>query len=239
VPGWREDVQQAIAWSRAMDATTLSGSVWYTYMFAIPNGVLLTDEVVLRDSAEALAVAEQSGDDLALDLAQTARGVILVHHAGTDHQTGLDLLEKTRQRAMSERFALPPLAIANIHVAKEKRRSGDLDGAIELSSDILDDQFRSGSVIWTAFTTSVLVDALLQRGSGSDLATARAAVDRLSSAPTEPAFVLNQIWLVRLEALLARARGDDRSYRHFGDRYRKMADELGFEGHMAWAEAMD
>ncbi len=79
VPGWREDVQQAIAWSRGMDATTLSGSVWYTYMFAIPHGVRLTDDVVLRDSADALAVAEQSGDDLALDLAQTARGVILVH----------------------------------------------------------------------------------------------------------------------------------------------------------------
>ncbi len=24
----------------------------------------------------------------------------------------------------------------------------------------------------------------------------------------------------------------------YRDRYRKMADELGFEGHMAWAEAM-
>ena len=144
MPGWREDVQQAIAWSRGMDATTLSGSVWYTYLFAIPYGVLVSDDVVLRDSADALAVAEQSGDDLAFDLARAARGVILVHHGGADHQTGLDLLEKTRQRAISERFALPPLAIANIHVAKERLRTGDLDRSIELSSEILDDQFRIG-----------------------------------------------------------------------------------------------
>jgi adenylate cyclase len=239
MPGWREDVEQAIAWSRGMDATTMSGSVWYTYLFAIPYGVFVSDDVVLRDTAEALEVAEQSGDDLALDLAQTARGVILVHHAGTDHQTGLDLLEKTRQRAMSERFALPPLAIANIHVAKEKLRSGDLDGAIELSSEILDDQFRSGSVIWTAFTTSVLVDALLQRGSGPDLATACAAVERLSSMPTDAGFVLNEITLLRMRALLARAEGDNPNYRQWRDRYRKMATELGFEGHVAMAEAMD
>ena len=28
------------------------------------------------------------------------------------------------------------------------------------------------------------------------------------------------------------------TYRESRDRYRKMATELGFEGHMAWAEAM-
>jgi hypothetical protein len=28
-------------------------------------------------------------------------------------------------------------------------------------------------------------------------------------------------------------------YTDYRDRYRKMAAELGFEGHMAWAEAMD
>jgi adenylate cyclase len=238
VPGWREDVQQAIAWSRGMDATTLSGSVWYTYLFAIPYGVLVSDDVVLRDSAEALAIAEQSGDDLALDLAQTARGVILLHTDGADHQAGLDLLEKTRQRAISERFALPPLAIANIHFAREQWRSGDLDRAIELSSSILDDQFRSGSAIWSAFTTGVLVDALLQRGRGPDLATARAAVDRLSSVPTTPGFVLNEIMLLRMRALLARAHGDDASYEDWRNRYRKMANELGFEGHIAMAESM-
>jgi adenylate cyclase len=237
-PGWREDVQQAIAWSRGMDATTLSGTVWYTYLFAIPNGVLISDDAALGDSAEALAFAEQSGDDLALDLAQTARGLILVHHDGADHQAGLDLLEKTRQRAISERFALPPLALVNIHVAREKLRLGELDRAIELSSNILDDQFRSGSAIWSAFTTSVLVDALLQRRHDRDIAEARAAVERLATAPTDPGFVLNEIWQLRLRALLAQAQGDDATYRDYRDRYRKMAAELGFEGHMAWAEAM-
>jgi adenylate cyclase len=50
--------------------------------------------------------------------------------------------------------------------------------------------------------------------------------------------VLHEIWLLRLRALLARARGDGGSYRDYRDRYRKLATELGFEGHIALGEAM-
>ena len=44
--------------------------------------------------------------------------------------------------------------------------------------------------------------------------------------------------LLRLRALLARARSDDVAYRDFLDRYRAMAESLGYEGHIDWAEAM-
>jgi adenylate cyclase len=50
--------------------------------------------------------------------------------------------------------------------------------------------------------------------------------------------VLHDIWLLRLRALLARARGEEVAYRDFVNRYRAMATSLGFEGHMAMAEAM-
>ena len=49
---------------------------------------------------------------------------------------------------------------------------------------------------------------------------------------------IRDIWLLRLRALLARAHGDDAAYAGFRDRYRDMAKTLGFEGHIAWAEAM-
>lgn len=39
-------------------------------------------------------------------------------------------------------------------------------------------------------------------------------------------------------ALLARAHGDETEYRDFADRYGVVANELGFEGHMAIAAAM-
>ena len=44
--------------------------------------------------------------------------------------------------------------------------------------------------------------------------------------------------LAHFPALLARTQGDEDSYRDYRDRYRKMATDLGFEGHMKWAEAM-
>ena len=41
-----------------------------------------------------------------------------------------------------------------------------------------------------------------------------------------------------MRALLARAQGDEDAYRGYRDRYRKLANDLGFEGHMKWAEEM-
>jgi adenylate cyclase len=43
---------------------------------------------------------------------------------------------------------------------------------------------------------------------------------------------------LRLRALLARVHGDDAAYAQFRDRYRDMAKTLGFEPHIALAEAM-
>ena len=95
-----------------------------------------------------------------------------------------------------------------------------------------------GSVIWSPMATSVLVDASLKRGTAADLREAETAVDKFAALATEPGFVLKQIWLLRLRTLLAQAHGDDIAYRDYRDRYRKMAQELGFEAHVAWAEAM-
>ena len=44
--------------------------------------------------------------------------------------------------------------------------------------------------------------------------------------------------VLRLRALLAQARGDEAAYRELRNRYRTMANNYGFEGHMAWAAAM-
>ena len=73
---------------------------------------------------------------------------------------------------------------------------------------------------------------------------AEAAIERLAEATIERlaeadgGFAVREIWLLRLRARLAQARGESASYAHFRDRYREMAKTLGFEGHNAWAEAM-
>jgi adenylate cyclase len=86
--------------------------------------------------------------------------------------------------------------------------------------------------------TTVLVEALLNRGRDGDLGEAQNAIDNLAETPTEPGFVYHQLPLLRLNALLAKARGDDDRYRDFRERYRARAESSGFEGHIALAHAM-
>jgi adenylate cyclase len=224
--------------ARAVDPSTLAAVMWFTHIIVIPYGVLLPDATALRDTADALATAEQSGDDFALDLARTARGITLVHQGGPQREAGFELLAKIRERALDEGFSLIALPVVDIHFASEKARLGDLDGAIALAWAVVDDFFASGGSIWSALATTVLVEALLQRRGDADLGAARAAIDRLAAIPTDPGFVLNEITLLRLRALLARAHGDEARYREFRDRYRAKATSLGFEGDMALAEAM-
>jgi hypothetical protein len=82
------------------------------------------------------------------------------------------------------------------------------------------------------------VETLLDRGANGDMAEAEAAIERLAAAPADDGLPVRDIWLLRGRALLARARGDAAAYADFRDHYRDMATSLGFEGHMAWAEAM-
>ena len=64
------------------------------------------------------------------------------------------------------------------------------------------------------------------------MAEAEAAVDRLAVMRVD-GFVVCDVLLLRLHALLARAHGDTATYAHFRDRYRDKARTLGYEGHIA------
>jgi len=59
-----------------------------------------------------------------------------------------------------------------------------------------------------------------------------------SGPPADEDLALHDIWLLRLYALLARAHDNGSAYAQFRDHYHEMAKTLGFEGHIAWAEAM-
>jgi hypothetical protein len=103
----------------------------------------------------------------------------------------------------------------------------------------VDHLFREGPLLaWGVPATGVLVETLLDRGDENDIVEAEAAIQRLATAPADEGLAIRDIWLLRLRALLAQARGDEAAYREYRDRYRNMARTLGFEGHIAWAEAM-
>ena len=54
-----------------------------------------------------------------------------------------------------------------------------------------------------------MVETLLERGAGDDVAEAEAAIDRLAAAPDDDGLVVREVWLLRMRALLARAHGDE------------------------------
>jgi hypothetical protein len=124
-------------------------------------------------------------------------------------------------------------------VARETARRGDRDQAIPPMRAAVDHLVRQGQLLaWGIPVTGVLVETLLDRGTEHDVAEAEAAIERLAAAPADDGLVIREVWLLRLRALLAQAHGDEAGYRDYRDRYRAMATELGFEGHMEWAEAM-
>ena len=82
------------------------------------------------------------------------------------------------------------------------------------------------------------MEALLERGAGGDLAEAQQEIEQLANLPGDNGSAIPEITLLRLRALLSRARGDEATYRDLATRYRAMAESLGFEGHIAWAQAM-
>jgi adenylate cyclase len=237
--GWQDDFDRAIAAAEAIDAPLRSGVIWYVYIYAIPNGVSLPDAAALRETAEILAAAEQSGDDIVLDMARAVRAITVVHQTGPEREAGSKLLAELHEAGIQGKYSSPyNLPVIDIHYANVMARKGDLDGAIEVVRPVLDHLFAAHEALWAPPATAVLVESLLRRGSDADLREAQAAIDRLAAYPAEPEFVLHDIWLLRLRALMAQARGDDAAYGDLRDRYRKMATDLGFEGHMVWAEAM-
>jgi hypothetical protein len=134
---------------------------------------------------------------------------------------------------------LGDLPIVNVYLARERARRGGRDEAIPLMRTAVDDLLRAGQLLsWGVPATGVLVETLLDRGAESDMVDAEAAIDRLAAAPSDQRLAMRDIWLLRMRALLARARGEEAAYLDLANRYRAMARTQGFEGHIAWGEAM-
>ena len=237
--GWRGDLDDAVAMARSTDPVTHAMVVGIKYGAAIVNGVLEADDRAVREIEEALQIAEGFGDDFTLAMSKHTLGFALVRREGAaDRQRGLELLAQVRDMCQHLRFPLSEIPILDIYAARERARCGDCDGAIPVMRKAAEDIFQARQLTYCVAGTGVLVETLLDRGAEGDATEAQDAADRLENLPAREAFAVRDITLLRLRALLARARGDEVGYRDFRDRYRDMARTLGFEGHIAWAEAM-
>jgi class 3 adenylate cyclase len=236
--GWRKDLHQALAMARSTDPMSYVTVAAYVYLAGIAFGVLRSDDRAMREIENALRIAERSGDDLALAIARMTLGVALVQrHTGMERDRGQKLLAELSDVFVRREYLLSP--VVDVYLARERFRRGDRDDAIPPMLATVDHLFRKGLLLgWGLPATGALVETLLDRGCDGDVAEAEAAIERLAAAPADEGLAMREIWLLRLRALLARAQGDTVAYAQFRDRYRAMAESLGFEGHIAWAEAM-
>ncbi len=235
-PGWRADVEQSTTMVRAYDPTMRALMLLFKYAL-IANGVWLPDAAAVQETAELLEVAERSGDNLTLACARQVHA--LANYDAPHRQDIFALLAAVREAALQERYTLVAAMGVDTWLADEKARAGDVDGAIELSRVVVEQMYACGEVLALPKSISTLVSALMSRGDPMDLSEAQSAIDRLAAVPTEPGFVMNDLWLLRMRALEAQARADESAYRDYRDRYRAMANSLGFEGHIKWASEME
>jgi adenylate cyclase len=227
--GWPDDAATSIAMAAPLDPTSYVFALLWKYVASIPFGALPADETAMRETADALRIAESSSDDFVLGMGRLCRGLALVTCEGPQREAGLDLFTQARDMAVAERFSLSALTIVEPEFAMQKARAGDLDGAIEMMREVVDGAYESGDMIWRGRATEVLVRLLVGRGSFGDQQNAQAAIDRLATVPTDPGFVLHELPLLRSRALLAHARGDESSYRNFLEQHRAKAAAAGFD----------
>ena len=209
----------------------------FKYVFAVQNGALLPDAAARRDSAEALALAAQASDDFAFEAAQLTRGLVLVHGGGPEGYEGYKLLNEVRKAKLRRQPTVKAVRFVDTEFAREKARLGDLDGAVELARASADFLVDSGDMTSLGPAFTVLVEALLRRGTQPDLSEV-GRDGQVGSGADRPRIRAARTSALRLRALLAQAHCDDNAYLDFADKYRTMANDLGFEGHMAIAAAM-
>jgi class 3 adenylate cyclase len=238
--GWREGLEQGLVMARSTDPMSYVTVAAYVYFAGIAFGAVRSDDRAVREIENSLKIAERSGDDMALAIARMTLGVALVHRdAGTERDRGHRLLAELNDGSVRPKYLLSQLSIVEMYLARERVRRGDRNDAIPLMQATVDHLFRTGLALgWGLPVTGALVEALLDRPSADHLTGAEAAIERLASEPAEEVLAIREVWVLRLRALLARARGDDASYQDFKDRYRAMATEHGYDGHITWAAAM-
>jgi class 3 adenylate cyclase len=239
-PGGRDDVRHGLDMARSTNPMSYVQVVLYVYFGGITFGFFRPDDSAMRAIEDAVQIAERAGHDFALAQARETLGFALVHHDSTaERDRGQQLMAEVGEMFRRQGQQRCDLPILEVYLARERARRGDRDGAIPVMRAAVDDLDRQGQLLCAGIpATGVLVETLLVRGTGTDVIEAESAIERLATAPADGDLAIREIWLLRLRALLARARGDEARYREHRDRYRDMAKTLDCEGHIAWAEAM-
>ena len=127
------------------------------------------------------------------------------------------------------------ITFLDAYLARESAEQGQEDVAIQQWRDLAEEMIGAGNYANVDLPLMFLAETLISRG---DYDEAAVELERLAATAADRKWKSREISVLRLRSLLAQAQGDEEAYRELRDRYREMANELGFEGHMKWAGQM-
>ncbi|MGO9152097.1 ATP-binding protein [Mycobacterium sp.] len=130
--GWRRDLRRAIAMQRGIDPNPAALVIPMThgYAFGILTGTISSDEATQQDTAEAMQLAEQCGNDVGLALARVTRGLALIRRQDGDRRVCWELLRTGRDALFRQNNVLGA-AVADIGLAELNTEAGNFDVAID------------------------------------------------------------------------------------------------------------
>ncbi len=236
-PGWRRDLADAYELARQSDPTTHAMVAGWTYGLPITYGVLRPDDSALADLEAAVQTAEGSSN-AALSIVTYGLAVALLYRdAAADRDRGLELMMQVREMWLREPipFLVP---VAELWIARDKARRGEFDAPILMMRKTVDELHRAGRRFFELLGIGFLVETLLERGADGDVAEAQEALERLGQLGAPEDWAMREVTLLRLRALMAHTLDDSAGCRDVVSRYRATAKLYGYEGHLAWAEAM-
>ncbi|MCX2933443.1 AAA family ATPase [Mycobacterium sp. CVI_P3] len=183
---------------------------------------------LLEDVRTAWQRAESFGDICGIILARWTYGTILVRSPDR-HDEGIATLRSARATSDEHRLGACTSATTTADLALEKGRNGQLGEAI---ADVRQsyEEFLSGVPTFAVFPAEALVELLVARGSGDDLAEARRVLERWQEREIDvPALGL---WPLRARTLLARAECDERAFADGAKRYLRLCEQLNAIGRL-------
>lgn len=237
--GWRRDVDAAFALAEeSNEPLTIALTTSWNLGLGVAFGAVACDGSAVAKAEATLSTAESFAYGYAGEIARYVLGGQLLYQDTVDNwDRGLQMVTEVRDAWTRNRTMLVEVTFMDALLGVDRANRGDYDAAVALIRGVADTMLDRGQYTYWIPVVGFLVDTLLKRGCDGDAAEAEAAIDELEHAPLDGAAICD-IWVLRLRTLLARARGDDAGYRQLRDRYRKMADDLGYEGHQKWAAAM-
>jgi hypothetical protein len=124
-PEWRDDLRHGRSIARSADPLTYAAVVAWGYFPGIPNGALAADDRAVREIEDALRIAEQSGNDMALAFARVTLGIALVHRRTAAERPRTDAPGRGQRLFARQGHNLGDRPLVNVYLAREMARRGD------------------------------------------------------------------------------------------------------------------